>query len=180
VFARFVFKDASLGTEMGGRCMSTQDRTRPRAPDERFMAAALREAGKALTAHEVPVGAVVVRAGQIIGRGHNHTERRQDATQHAELIALRQAARALGSWRLLECELYVTLEPCAMCAGALVWSRVRRIVFGAFDPKAGACGSVLRVAGNPKLNHRPAVVSGVLQEPSARLLREFFQARRRK
>ncbi len=146
--------------------------------DERFMRAALREAEKAFRAAEVPVGAVVVREGRILGRGHNRTEQRQDATQHAELLALRQAARRLGTWRLLDCDVYVTLEPCAMCAGAMVWSRVRRIVYGAPDPKAGACGSVLRVAGNPKLNHIPLVSKGVLQDPSARLLRDFFRARR--
>ena len=162
---------------MSVQTRSTASRRAP-ATDKRFMRAALREAEKAFCAAEVPVGAVVVREGRIIGRGHNHTERRQDATQHAELLALRQAARKLGSWRLLDCDVYVTLEPCAMCAGAMVWSRVRRIVYGAADPKAGACGSVLKVAGNPKLNHRPLVSRGVLQDPSARLLRAFFRARR--
>ncbi len=151
-----------------------------RQDDERFMRAALREAEKAFRAREVPVGAVIVRNGSIIARKHNLVEARQDATRHAELLVLRQAARRLKRWRLPDCTLYVTLEPCAMCAGAAVWFRIGRVVYGAADPKAGACGSVVRVVGNRRLNHRPELTTGVLAAESANLLQEFFRARRRK
>lgn len=156
-----------------------QQATRSR-PDEYFVRAALREAEKALVSGEVPVGAVVVHKGRIIGRGHNRVESRQDATQHAELIAIRQAARRLGGWRLEDCTLYVTLEPCAMCAGAITWSRVARVVYAAADPKAGACGSVLSVLGHKRLNHRPRVTAGVLAIESSRLLKDFFRGLRKK
>jgi len=139
------------------------------------MSAAIREAKKALQAGEVPVGAVVVHNGRIISRGHNRVESKQDASYHAEMVALRRAARRLSAWRLEKCQLYVTLEPCAMCAGAAVWSRVEKIIFGVKDPKAGACGSVVTVAGNRKLNHRPVIVSGVMALECGRLLRVFFQ-----
>ena len=147
----------------------------PRGYDERFMQAALRLACKAAAGGEVPVGAVVVKDGKVIGRGCNRVEAKQDASQHAEMLALRQAARRLQSWRLADCDLYVTLEPCAMCAGAAVWSRIRRIVFAAADAKAGACGSVLTVAGHPRLNHCPELVSGVLASESRELLQAFFR-----
>jgi tRNA(adenine34) deaminase len=120
----------------------------------------------------------VVRDGEVIGSGHNEREVREDPTAHAEVIALREAARALGTWRVLDSVLYVTLEPCAMCAGAIVLARVPRVVFGAGDPKAGAAGSVLDVLGEPRLNHRPQVESGLLAEECADLLRVFFSSRR--
>jgi tRNA(adenine34) deaminase len=148
------------------------------SPDERFMRLALLEARRALEHDDVPIGAVVVHDGEVIGSGHNERELRQDPTAHAEAIALREAARALGSWRILESVLYVTLEPCAMCAGAIVLARVPRVVFGAADPKAGACGSVLDVLDEPRLNHRPTVAAGVLGEDCAVLLSSFFAARR--
>ena len=146
--------------------------------DELFMRLAIREAERALEHDDVPVGAVVVAGGEVIGAGHNERELRQDPTAHAELLALREAARHLGSWRVLESVLYVTLEPCAMCAGAMVLARVPRVVWGATDPKAGAAGSVLDVLGEPQLNHRPESAGGLLAEESADLLRRFFAARR--
>ncbi len=145
------------------------------------MRLALREATLAPEHDDIPVGAVVVRDGEVIGTGHNEREVRADPTAHAEMIALREAARALGSWRVLEAVLYVTLEPCAMCAGAIVLSRVPRVVFGTSDPKAGAAGSVLDVLGVDGLgvlNHRPQVQSGLLAEQCADLLRSFFASRR--
>ncbi|MDJ0523719.1 MAG: tRNA adenosine(34) deaminase TadA [Planctomycetota bacterium] len=146
---------------------------------EAFMEAALEEAQQAAEVGEVPVGAVVVHRGQVIARAHNRREMDADPTAHAEIIVLREAAEALGSWRLEECTLYVTLEPCFMCAGAVVNSRVERLVFGALDPKAGAVGSLADVPGDSRLNHRPQVESGVLAEPCGRILKEFFAARRR-
>ena len=147
--------------------------------DEDGMEAALREAHASAEADEVPVGCVIVHDGIVIGRGHNQTEALQDATAHAEIIAIGAASSALGSWRLTECTLYVTLEPCAMCAGAIVLARVRRLVYGAADPKAGACGSVLDVIHEPRLNHRVEVTAGVLAEESGGLLRAFFGRKRR-
>jgi tRNA(adenine34) deaminase len=146
--------------------------------DEYFMRLAIREAEQALAHDDVPVGAVVVHGGEVIGAGHNERELRADPTAHAETIAIREAARALGSWRLEGCTLYVTLEPCAMCAGAIVLARVPRVVYGCTDPKAGAAGSVLDVLAEPRLNHRPRVTGGVLAGPCAALLTEFFAARR--
>ena len=147
--------------------------------DEYFMRLALREAARALEHDDVPIGAVVVQEGEVIGAAHNEREVRADPTAHAELIALREAARALGSWRVLDAVMYVTLEPCAMCAGAIVLARVPRVVIGTDDPKAGAAGSVLDVLNVPQLNHRPEVESGLLAEESADLLRSFFAAKRR-
>jgi tRNA(adenine34) deaminase len=146
--------------------------------DEHFMRIALREARRALEHDDVPIGAVVVRGGEVIGAGHNEREVRQDPTAHAELLALREAARAVGSWRVLETVLYVTLEPCAMCAGAIVLARIPRVVYGASDPKAGAAGSVLDVLGERRLNHRPEVAGGLLAVDCGGLLSEFFAARR--
>src|SRR4051794_41661812 len=142
------------------------------------MRLALAEAQAALPHGDVPVGAVVVRDGAVVGAGHNERERRQDPSAHAEMLALREAARALGSWRLLETTLYVTLEPCAMCAGAIVLARIPRVVYGTTDPKAGAAGSVLDILAEPRLNHRPTVTGGVLAADCAALLIEFFAARR--
>ena len=146
--------------------------------DEYFMRLALREAERALSHDDVPIGAVIVHEGEVIGSGHNEREVREDPTAHAETIAMREAARALRTWRLLDCMMYVTLEPCAMCAGAIVLARVPRVVYGAADPKAGAAGSVLDVLGEPRLNHSPEVSGGLLADDSADLLRAFFGPRR--
>ena len=146
--------------------------------DQDFMAAALEEARAAALAGEVPVGAVVVRDGAIVSRACNRTVRDQDPTAHAETLALRAASRAIGSWRLVGCTLYVTLEPCAMCAGALVLSRVDRVVFGAWDDKAGMAGSVGDLLRHPRLNHRPEVLGGFEAAASSALLRDFFAGRR--
>jgi tRNA(adenine34) deaminase len=148
------------------------------ARDEYFMRLALREAERALAHDDVPVGAVVIHGGEVIGGGHNEREVRQDPTAHAEMIAIREAARALGSWRLLDTVLYVTLEPCAMCAGAIVLGRIPRVVYGTVDPKAGAAGSVLDVLAEPRLNHRPDVAGGLLAADCAELLQAFFRSRR--
>ena len=146
--------------------------------DHAFMAAALDEARAAALAGEVPVGAVVVREGAVIARASNRTVRDQDPTAHAETLALREASRVTGSWRLVGCTLYVTLEPCAMCAGALVLARVDRVVFAAWDDKAGMAGSVGDLLRHPRLNHRPEVLGGFEAPASTALLREFFAARR--
>lgn len=148
--------------------------------DEARMFLALKAADEAREAGEVPVGAVVFHKGKMIGRAYNQREMLQDPTAHAEVLAITQAAAALESWRLDECELYVTLEPCAMCAGALVLSRMKRLVYGAKDPKAGACGSVLDVLACEQLNHTVEVTSGVLAEPCGLILSEFFRERRGK
>jgi tRNA(adenine34) deaminase len=150
-----------------------------RLADERWMAAAIAEARVAEAHGDVPIGAVVVVGDEIVARGRNERELSHDPTAHAEVLALRDAAAAIGDgWRLTGATLYVTLEPCTMCAGAIVLSRVPRVVFGAYDPKAGACGSVLSVLDRPELNHRPEVVGGVLEPECAELLRAFFRARR--
>ena len=148
------------------------------AADEEWMRRALAQAREALEHGDVPIGAVVVHDGRVIGSGHNERERLQDPTAHAEVLALREAAAALGSWRVLDSTLYVTLEPCAMCAGAIVLSRIPRVVYGTTDPKAGAAGSVMDVTGDPRLNHRPQVVGGVLAAECGDLLRAFFAERR--
>jgi tRNA(adenine34) deaminase len=163
-----------------------------RPDDEYFMRLALREAERAREHGDVPIGAVLARAGPVLVRGdevlvrggevlsaaHNERELRQDPTAHAEVLALREAARAAGSWRVLDATLYVTLEPCAMCAGAIVLARVPRVRFGASDPKAGAAGSVLDVLGEPRLNHHPEVEGGLLGEECGQLLSQFFASRR--
>jgi tRNA(adenine34) deaminase len=146
--------------------------------DEYFMRLALREAERALDHDDVPIGALVVHEGEVIAAARNERELRQDPTAHAEILALREASSRLGSWRLLATTLYVTLEPCAMCAGAIVLARVPRVVYAAEDPKAGASGSVLDVLAEPRLNHRPAVARGLLAEEAAQLLRAFFASRR--
>src|SRR5689334_1631711 len=146
--------------------------------DDYFMRLALREARQATEHEDVPIGAVVVHDGEVIAAAHNERELRQDPTAHAEMIALRAAAEAVGSWRILDAAVYVTLEPCAMCAGALVLARVARVVYGAPDPKAGACGSVLDVLGEPRLNHRPQVAGGLLAAECGELLSAFFAGRR--
>jgi tRNA(adenine34) deaminase len=149
-------------------------------PDNEFMQEALKEAHKAAIKGEVPVGAVVVKDGKIIGRGHNLTEKKQSALTHAELMAISKATKKLKSWRLIDCDLYVTLEPCTMCAGAIVLSRVRNLVYGTTDPKAGAVDSTARVMENEKLNHRVKVTSGVLKEECSSVLTAFFKEMRRK
>lgn len=147
-------------------------------PDEVWMEEALRQAQRALEAGEVPVGAIVVCEGQIAGRGFNRNLQDSDPTAHAEMVALRQAAQALGNHRLPECEMYATLEPCPMCAGALVHARLRRLVYGADDPKAGAVRSVLPVLNHPGLNHSMEVEAGVLAGRCAEMLQAFFRGRR--
>src|SRR5881398_4013889 len=142
--------------------------------DDDFMREALRQAKKAYNADEVPVGAVVVREGKIIGRAYNQVELLKDATAHAEMLAVTQAEAAVGDWRLTDCDLYVTKEPCAMCAGALVHTRVRRVIFGCADPAAGAAGSVINLLQMRGLNHRCDIASGVLQNECAAILQKFF------
>lgn len=144
------------------------------------MSEALRQAERAAEAGEVPVGAVIVKDGRVLGRAHNQVEALHDATAHAEMIAITQAAEALENWRLEGADLYVTLEPCAMCAGALVLSRVARIIYGADDPIAGACGSTFNIVSEKKLNHRIPVVKGLMAERAGGLLKDFFRARRKK
>jgi tRNA(adenine34) deaminase len=148
----------------------------PRA--DYFMRLALREAERALEHDDVPIGAVIVRDGEVLAAARNERELRGDPTAHAEVLALREASARLGTWRLLDTILYVTLEPCAMCAGAIVLGRVPRVVYAADDPKAGAAGSVLDVLGESRLNHRPVVTGGLLADEAAELLRAFFAAKR--
>ena len=146
--------------------------------DAAFMREALRLAKKAYDADEVPVGAVVVRAGKIIARAYNQVELLKDATAHAEMLALTQAEAAVGDWRLIDCDLYVTKEPCPMCAGAMVHVRIRRVVFGCFDERGGAAGSVVNLLQMPTLNHRCDITSGILQNECAAILQDFFQKKR--
>jgi tRNA(adenine34) deaminase len=146
--------------------------------DELFMEEALRAAQRALEAGEVPVGAVVVCGGKIVGRGSNRNIADSDPSAHAEIVALREAGAALGNYRLEDCELFVTIEPCAMCAGALVQARLKRLIYGADDPKAGAIHSVMQVLNHPSLNHRMEIRAGVLAGRCAEVLQEFFRSRR--
>ena len=141
----------------------------------KYMREALLEAEKAAELEEVPVGAVIVRDDEIIARGYNRTRTDNDPTAHAEMIAIRQAAAKLGGWRLTGCTMYVTLEPCSMCAGAIVWSRIENLVIGAMDPKAGACGSVFNIPQEKALNHHTRIVCGVLREECSSILSEFFE-----
>lgn len=146
--------------------------------DEYFMRLALREAQKATEHQDVPVGCVIVAGGELVAAAANERELRQDPTAHAEILSLRESARVIGSWRLTGTVLYVTLEPCAMCAGAIVLGRVSRVVYGAADPKAGAAGSLLDLLSDSRLNHRPQVARGLLADESSELLRQFFSSRR--
>jgi tRNA(adenine34) deaminase len=146
--------------------------------DGEVLALALDEARAAAAAGEVPVGAIVIAHGEVVGRGQNRVLRDLDPTAHAEIVALREAARKLGNYRLPACEIFVTLEPCAMCAGAMIHARLGRLVYAAADPKAGAAGSVLQVLNHPQLNHQMVVTSGELAEESGELLRSFFRERR--
>ena len=143
------------------------------------MRLALREAARAPEHDDVPIGAVIVQGGEVIGSGHNERELRADPTAHAEMIALREAARTLGGWRVLDSVMYVTLEPCAMCAGAIVLARVPRVVYGAADPKAGACDTLYTITSDARLNHRAQIVRGVLADRCAAVLSDFFAAKRR-
>jgi len=154
------------------------DPTQPTADDERWMREALREAEKARLADEVPVGCIIVHEGRAIGRAHNQRETLHDPTAHAEMIAITQAAEALASWRLSGCTLYVTLEPCTMCAGAMILGRIARLVYGATDPKAGAIASVFRVLDEPRLNPHIPVAAGVLADACGSILTDFFRAKR--
>jgi len=144
-------------------------------PDTFFMRAALDEAARATATGEVPIAAIVVKNGSILAQSHNYRETWQDPTAHAEMIVIREAAKVLRSWRLTDTTLYVTLEPCAMCLGAVILARIPRVVFGARDPKAGACGSVLDFTKEPRLNHRIEMISGLLKEESQTLLQQFFR-----
>ena len=146
--------------------------------DEYFMRLALREAERAIEHDDVPIGAVIVHEGEVLAAARNERELRGDPTAHAEVLALREASARLGTWRLLDTAIYVTLEPCAMCAGAIVLGRVPRVVYAADDPKAGAAGSVLDVLAEPRLNHRPIVARGLLADEAADLLRAFFASKR--
>ena len=149
--------------------------THPTPENLAFMRAALEQAARAAAIGEVPIGALLVRGGAILAQAHNYREVWQDPTAHAEMIVIREGAKALGSWRLTDTTLFVTLEPCAMCLGAMILARIPRVVFGARDPKAGACGSVLDFANESHLNHRVEVVGGVLEEESQQLLKQFFK-----
>lgn len=146
--------------------------------DAFFMEQAMRQARRAMQAGEVPVGVVIAREGEIIARSHNQVETLLDATAHAEMLALTQAQAALGNWRLTDCDLYVTKEPCPMCAGAIVHCRIRRVIFGVSDPKGGAAGGLINLLQQPTLNHRCEITSGVQEDESLALLRSFFQAAR--
>ena len=146
--------------------------------DATFIREALRLAAKARERDEVPVGAVVVRAGKIIGRAYNQVELLKDATAHAEMLALTQAEAAVGDWRLVDCDLYVTKEPCVMCAGALIHVRIRRLVFGCADTRSGAAGSVMNLLRNPVFNHRCEITSGILQDECTAILQDFFRQKR--
>jgi tRNA(adenine34) deaminase len=149
-----------------------------RESDESFMRQALRQAQKAYEADEVPVGAVVVRAGKVIGRAYNQVELLKDATAHAEMLALTQAEAAVGDWRLVDCDLYVTKEPCVMCAGALIHVRIRRLIFGCADTRSGAAGGMINLLQHSVLNHHCEITSGVLQNECAAILQDFFRQKR--
>ncbi len=148
--------------------------------NEQFMAIALEEAQKAFRKGEVPIGAVVVHNGIVIGRGHNLRETSNDPTAHAEMIAIREASAVLGGWRLIDCDLYVTIEPCPMCAGAIYQSRVENLYIGAMDPKAGAAGSLYNIPEDERLNHLVNVERGILEEPCSRIMKDFFKRLRNK
>lgn len=147
---------------------------------EYFMEEALKEAEKAFNLHEVPVGAIIEKDGIIIGRGHNLIESAKDPTTHAELVAIRQAAKTLGAWRLLDCNMYVTTEPCPMCAGAMVLARIKKVYIGTPDKKTGACGSLMNTLQDERLNHRVEIETGLLQEACEKLMKTFFKNLRKK
>ena len=144
------------------------------------MQAAFEEAKKAAAMGEVPIGAVIVRDGEIIARGHNRTESDRDPTAHAEMIAIREASKVLGGWRLLGCQMFVTTEPCSMCAGAIVWARIEKLYIGTMDPKSGACGSVFNIPQDSRLNHFTEIETGLMQEECSCLMKDFFKQLRKK
>ena len=146
----------------------------------KYMQEALEEAKKAAAIGEIPIGAVIVRDGEIIARGHNEIESRKDPTAHAEMIAIRQAAEAIGGWRLLGCSMFVTIEPCSMCAGAIVWSRIEKLYIGASDPKSGACGSIFNIPQEEKLNHFVEIETGLMQPECSGIMKDFFRNLRKK
>lgn len=148
--------------------------------DKKFMALAIEEAKKAFDKNEVPIGAVIVKNNEIIAKAHNLKETFQNAIYHAEILAIKEACRSLERWRLTDCTIYVTIEPCPMCAGAILQSRINRVVIGAMDPKSGACGSVINLPDNPKFNHRVEVETGVLEGECSQLMEEFFKFLREK
>ena len=154
--------------------------TQESSTQEAFMQEALAEAQKAYDLDEVPIGAVVVKGGKIIGRGYNLREREKDPTLHAEIIAIKQAAKVLGGWRLTDCELYVTIEPCPMCAGAILQARIRQLVFGARDPKSGCTGSLYNLLQDSRFNHQTEVVEAVLEEECSQIMKYYFRQKRKK
>ena len=174
-FRHFTWHGAQRNHHLSNTCMQ---RISDRNQDESWMEQALAQAVRAQEAGEVPVGAVIISGGEIVGRGFNRVIQDSDPTAHAEIIAMREAAKALKNYRLGECELFVTIEPCAMCAGALLHARLKTLVYGTDDPKAGAVRSVLNVLNHPQLNHQMEVRSGVLAERCAQLLQEFFRSKR--
>lgn len=147
---------------------------------EKFMKEAIKQAKKAYDKEEIPVGAVIVKDGKIIARGYNKKEEKKDTTQHAEIIAIQKASRKIGAWRLQDCEMYVTLEPCAMCTGALIQSRLKRVYIGTMDPKTGACGSVLNLLEDYKFNHKVEVETNIMQKECEKILKDFFKYLRSK
>lgn len=148
--------------------------------DEKFMLLALKEAKKALLIDEVPVGCVIVHNNKVIARGYNKREREQDATSHAEINAIRKASKKINNWRLCDMDLYVTVEPCIMCAGAIMWSRFRRVIYGAKDPKGGALGTSINIFDTPNINHHPEIVAGVLEEECSSIIKNYFKEKRMK
>lgn len=144
-----------------------------------FMGEALQEAQKAFNLKEVPIGAVVVKDGIIVGRGHNLRETAKDPTAHAEMIAIREASKTLGGWRLMDCDLYVTIEPCPMCAGAIMLSRIKRLIIGAMDPKGGAAGSLLSIPEDERFNHQTEIIQGIREEECSSIMKDFFRELRK-
>ncbi len=148
--------------------------------DEKFMLLALKEAKKALLIDEVPVGCVIVYNNKVVARGYNKREKEQDATSHAEINAIRKASKKINNWRLCDMDLYVTVEPCIMCAGAIMWSRFRRVIYGAKDPKGGALGTSINIFDTPNINHHPEIVGGVLEEECSSIIKNYFKEKRAK
>lgn len=148
--------------------------------DEKFMLLALKEAKKALLIDEVPVGCVIVYNNKVIARGYNKREKEQDATSHAEINAIRKASKKINNWRLCDMDLYVTVEPCIMCAGAIMWSRFRRVIYGAKDPKGGALGTSINIFDTPNINHHPEIIDGVLEEECSSIIKNYFKEKRMK
>ena len=146
--------------------------------DEKYMQAALKEAKKAALIDEVPVGCVIVLDNKIIARGHNLREKKNDPTMHAEIVAIRKACKKLNSWRLVDATIYITIEPCSMCAGTILWSRLKRIVYGATDPKGGAIESCLKLFETPNINHHPEITGGVLKDECSEIIKDFFKNKR--